>query len=276
MSRRRRGAYLALLLPLLAGCAMLNPLYPLTATWDVAMAAQDISPETEYLLGDLLARKLEERYGRYDDPRAVRYLNCLGFALLKATDRQGCNWRFAILDTAEVNAFACPGGAVYITRGLWERVANEAELAGVLGHEMAHVVRRDTVLDARVAAAAAVALQATVGQMGTPGERLAQWLLEEILLKGYSRDTELAADRLGLRYAAVFGYYPYGLPDFLDRELQARSLSTGSLFSAYPETAARVRILRRTVQDAFPGAAAAPRLAERLHAWRTPTVDGGR
>lgn len=255
------------LLPLLAGCAALNPLYPITATLDVAIAGQDIDRETECALGAAAARKLIARYGLYRNAKVEQYLNRVGFALVSVAADQSYPYSFAILDTTAVNAFACPGGPVFITRGLWNRLDNEAQLAGVLGHELAHVVRRDAVEQARVANASAAALDATVGQSLLPLDRMTDYLVEEVLLKGFTREQEGLADKLGTCYAAALGYYPYGLPDFLECAFTGSADAvpmTGSLFRTHPETRERVAALREFAGARYPDRRNAPRLRERL------------
>lgn len=259
------------LVPLLAGCAALNPFHPIMATIEVALAGQDIDRETECALGAAAARRLIDRYGLYRNPKAEQYLNQVGFALVAVTTEQSYPYSFAILDTGAVNAFACPGGPVFITRGLWNRLEDEAQLAGVLGHEIAHVVRRDAVEQARVANASAVALEATVGQSFLPLERMTDYVLDEVLLKGFSREQEGLADKLGTCYTAELGYYPYGLPDFLECAFAGdgeTAWMTGSLFRTHPETRERVAALREFAGARYPGLRAAPRLRERLLAAR--------
>lgn len=277
MNSFRRGWGLASLL-LLAftgfGCASLNPFHPIAATWNIAMAGQDLDTGTEIALGDGIARQFVARCGLYPDERAHQYVTLVGNALVLATERRDLPWKFAIIDTATINAFACPGGTVLITRGTWENVRSEAELAGILGHEIGHIVRRDAILEYRKANVMAAATEEFVGDNVIPFDKMISWITENLLFKGFARKDELAADRFGVRCAAALGYYPGGLADFMDRCLKMQTtapVATGSLFSNYPDTEERVRKLRTLTRTApYRRLRGAPQLGERLQEWRTP------
>ncbi|MEE8445668.1 MAG: M48 family metalloprotease [Alphaproteobacteria bacterium] len=180
--------------------------------------------------------------GVYNDARITAYVTWLGGRLAAATETPGLGFTFTVLDSPVVNAFALPGGYVYISRGLMALAGSEAELAGVLGHELGHVVARH---GAQRASKAAVAGLLGVGRVGQA--------LGGLYLRGFSRDQELEADRLGVRYLKRAGYDPGAVSSFLAKmqangRLQAKivGLPPGEvdefdIMSTHPRTARRVR-----------------------------------
>ncbi|MEQ1729190.1 MAG: M48 family metalloprotease, partial [Vicinamibacterales bacterium] len=114
---------------------------------DAAQKVDDltISESEERTIGEDVSVQIRKRFGVVQDPAVHKYVTLIGTTLAKASERPNLNWTFIVLDTDGVNAFASPGGLVHITRGALGLIKNEAELAGVLGHEIAHVVRKHTV-----------------------------------------------------------------------------------------------------------------------------------
>ncbi len=159
-------------------------------------------------------KKVREQYGSYDDPALQRYVNDIGQRLAKASHRAGLQYQFLVVDSPEVNAFALPGGYIYITRGILAYLNSEAELAAVLGHEIGHVTARHSVQ--QLSAATAANLGASVLQIFVPqirnsaGDALVS-TLGGALLSGYGREHELEADRLGAEYLARTGYDPQAM-----------------------------------------------------------------
>ena len=102
-----------------------------------------IDEKEERQLGETVSTQIRQRFGVVQDPAIHKYVSLVGTAMAQQSDRPNLPWTFVVLDTDGVNAFASPGGFVHITRGALGLIRNEAELAGVLGHELAHVVRAD-------------------------------------------------------------------------------------------------------------------------------------
>jgi len=256
---------------------------PLTAlAWDldigrvirVGRGIRDSLPmneETEIALGQNVARKMIARYGLYEDPAAVKYINLIGKALVLGTDRQDYPYTFNILDSMEINAFSCPGGQIFITRGLWEAVVSEAELAGILGHEIAHVTRRHVVKEVQKSNFFSMVTEEALNEVG--GEQfnqIADHIVDNIFANGFSRSSEYEADKLGTTYAAQLGYYPAGLAEFLARDIAPAEddeeiAGVGALYRGHPPVRQRVSKLDDMIEDDFPESVAAPQLAERLH-----------
>jgi predicted Zn-dependent protease len=152
-----------------------------------------------------------------DDPVRQRYVNELGRWLALHSERPGLPWKFGVIDSPDFNAFSMPGGYVLITRGLLDRMRSESELAGVLSHEIAHVVRRHHIeaLQKGMRSAAAGDMQQyfNVGGSGVGGA-FAKALLSAgrtLYIQGLGKDAEFEADRMGVIIAARSGYSPYGL-----------------------------------------------------------------
>jgi predicted Zn-dependent protease len=204
-------------------------------------------------------RILAQFGGEYRNARLQSYVNRIGARLAAQTEQPQGPWTFTVLDSPIVNAFALPGGYVYVTRGLIALANDEAELAGVIGHEMGHVTaahsmrRQETATVAQVGVLAAVigaavlgadrAVADAVGQLASAGAQGA--------VASYSRAQELEADRLGVAYLARAGYDPLAQADFL-RSMQAQDQLSASLrggahdpnrvdfFATHPATADRI------------------------------------
>ena len=110
-----------------------------------SLVACGISQQQEVQMGQEYAQQINAQLPIVQDPELNRYINVLGDSIARLTSRRDLDWHFFIVDSKEVNAFAVPGGYVYVNRGLIERADNMSEVAGVLGHEIGHVVRRHTV-----------------------------------------------------------------------------------------------------------------------------------
>ncbi len=160
--------------------------------------------------------------GVYDDPALQQYVEEVAYALAGVSHRPELPWTFTVVDSPVVNAFALPGGFIYLTRGLMAYLNDEAELAGVLGHEIGHVTARHSVQAYSRAAGAQVGL--ILGQIFVPGmrPRYGQPNVADAASQGlgllflrFSRDDERQADRLGAEYAAASGWHPRGVADML-------------------------------------------------------------
>ena len=158
-------------------------------------------------MGKQAAEQASQQLGLYKDPKLEAYITDLGNRLSQQTPRKNLPWQFHIVDDATVNAFALPGGPVFVTRGLLTHVGSEAELATVMGHECGHIAARHSANQiskqqvAQVGLGIGSVLSPTIGQLG----QVAGAGLQLLFLK-YSRDDERQADWLGFGYAANIGY----------------------------------------------------------------------
>ena len=170
-----------------------------------------MSEAQEVQTGQQEDAKVRKQYGVYDNPALQQYVNEVGQKLARNSHRPGLRYSFVVVDSPEINAFALPGGYIYITRGIMAYLNSEAELAGVLGHEIGHVTARHSVQ--QLSASTAANVGASLIGIFVPalrnqaGDTVVN-LLGNVLLSGYGREHELEADRLGALYMARGGYDP--------------------------------------------------------------------
>jgi len=190
----------------LAGCAA----NPVSGKRDFVM----MSEAQEIALGRSADAEVRKQYSVYQNPELQSYVNGVGQALASRSHRSNLNYHFTVVDSPEINAFALPGGYVYITRGIMAYLNSEAEMAAVLGHEIGHVTARHGVR--QQSAAQATGLGITLASIFVPelnsraGQDLSN-LLGGALLSGYGRDHELESDRLGAQYLARTEYDPQAM-----------------------------------------------------------------
>lgn len=202
-------ALLASLL-LFAGCAV----NPVTGRQNFTL----MSEAEEMRTGRQADADIRKEYGVYAAPALQNYVNEIGQKLAKKSHRPQLNYHFTVVDSPQINAFALPGGYVYITRGILAYLNSEAELAAVLGHEIGHVTARHAVQQYTAATAAnvgtmvlGVLLSRYIGSAGQQLGQSALGIMGNVLLSGYGREHELEADRLGAEYLARSGYDPQAM-----------------------------------------------------------------
>jgi predicted Zn-dependent protease len=208
--------------------------------------------EQEKQLGAEEAKKVEQEMGLLNDPALTDYLNVLGQRLAKESPRQDVSHHFYVADMPEPNAFALPGGYVYVTRGLLALANSEAELAGVVGHEIGHVAARHTVQKVSKQGPFAVVFGIASGLTGIISPLVGNIiggvgnLAQGLVFSPYSRSQETEADEIGQEMAAKAGWDPAGLTAFLstlEREetLQREGPRRSSFFDSHPATPDRVK-----------------------------------
>lgn len=177
-----------------------------------------MSEQQEIRMGAQMHKAVLQEYAAVENPALQAYVNQIGQRLAKLSHRPQLQWHFTVVDSPDVNAFALPGGYVYITRGIMAYLNSEAELAGVLAHEMGHVTARHGVR--QQSTATAVGLGAMLGSILVPGlnnqggATLLQ-TLAQAWTAGYGREHELQSDRLGAQYIAKAGYAPQAMIDLI-------------------------------------------------------------
>lgn len=177
-----------------------------------------MSEQQEIQQGAQAHKEVLQEYGVVDDPALQAYVGRIGKTLAAKSHRPNLDWHFTVVDSPEVNAFALPGGYVYVTRGIMAYLNSEAELAGVVGHEIGHVTARHGVR--QQSAATAVGLGAILGSILVPGLNTQAGssllrVLGQSLVAGYGREHELEADRLGAEYLARSGYNPQAMVEVI-------------------------------------------------------------
>ncbi|MCH8111491.1 MAG: M48 family metalloprotease, partial [Proteobacteria bacterium] len=243
--RRRAMIALAWLLPAVVACTSVNP-----ATGDENFTLF-MSPAQEARIGAEEHAKILDRFGGvYDDPKIGGYVAEIGGRLVANSETPRAPFRFTVLNTPDVNAFALPGGYVYVTRGLIALANSESELAGVLAHEIGHVVARHaaqrysrSVVAGIGGAILGAITNAEIGQIASLGS--------ELYLSGFSREQEYESDTLGVRYLRRTGYDPGGMASFLrtliaEKDLNGKlagvdpNVAASSFFATHPRTIDRV------------------------------------
>ena len=187
---------------------------PVTGSKDFVL----MSEQQEIQMGAQAHKDVMQEYGLVENPELQAYVTRVGKGLASKSHRPNLDWHFTVVDSPEVNAFALPGGYIYITRGIMSYLNSEAELAGVLGHEIGHVTARHGVR--QQSAATAAGLGAILGSILVPGmdNQAGASLLQQLsqsLVAGYGRDHELESDRLGAEYLAKTAYNPQAMVEVI-------------------------------------------------------------
>jgi predicted Zn-dependent protease len=205
----------------------------------------------ERQLGDQVSLKLRTRFGVYQNPAVTKYVTLVGDTLAAQSSRPKLDWKFIVLDTDGVNAYAAPGGIIHITRGLLGLMKSEAQLAGVLGHEITHVTEKHTVHAIQRSKAITMGSQ-QAGSGSLRNEliaKVANKAFEDLFDGAFSREDEGRADENGVRLANKVGYAPSGLVDAL-KALDARNNGRdqrNGLFASHPATKDRIAKLESQI-----------------------------
>lgn len=212
----------------------------------IVLGACAISQADEVAMGAEYAEQVNAELPMVTDPAVVRYFSVLGDSLARLADDRGLTWRFYLVDTKEVNAFAIPGGWIYVTRGLIERMTEMDQLAGVLGHEIAHVTRRHSVEQMERIQRANLGVSLACILTGVCESGAAQAAIQiggTAVIASYSRDDEREADEDAVKFVVRAGIHPNGMLEVLDTLLAERKRSPGALdawFSTHPTEEQRI------------------------------------
>jgi len=212
-----------------------------------------LSESDELRLGRETDREIVKQYGIYEDSKLTAYLNEICQRLAKVSHRPQLNYQFKILDTSVVNAFAVPGGYIYFSRGILAVLNNEAEVSGVIGHEIGHIAARHSAKQYSKAQLAQIGLG--VGSIFVDSPiltSLAQIGVGMLFLK-FSRDNEREADRLGVEYASKAGYEASQLANFFETLTRMNPGSDRSglpgWFSTHPSPEDRIPAVRAMAKE---------------------------
>lgn len=235
---RKITVYLSFILLLwMAACA----LNPVTGKRELSL----ISEKSEIALGQETDVSIRRQYGIYNDPALNEYVTRVGMALVPYTHRPHLTYHFAVLDTPVINAFAVPGGYIYVTRGVLAMMNSEAELAVVLGHELGHVNARHSVrkLSQLILVQFGLAVGSAVSEKFAEIAGYAGIGIQLLYLK-FSRDDERQADQLGISYSRTGGYNPAEMIGFFTSLQSLGDLSGGhslpGFLSTHPLTRERI------------------------------------
>ncbi len=236
------GVLMAGLLYLLGACAV----NPVTGEHQLML----LSEQDEIRLGRQTDSQVVSEYGIYKDKKLTAYLNDMGKRLSKISHRPGLPYEFKVLDSPVVNAFAVPGGYVYFTRGILANLNSEAELAGVMGHELGHITARHSAQQYSRAQMAQLAIGGAMifSQTARALEPLAQMGVG-LLFLSYSRDNEREADDLGVAYSSQAGYDATHMALFFEtlERMHPQSDKSGlpEWFSTHPNPDDRIGAVQR-------------------------------
>jgi predicted Zn-dependent protease len=191
------------------------------------------------------------------DAKLQRYVNTVGRWVASRSTRSDLNWTFGVIESGDINAFAAPGGYVFVTRGLYVRLNDEAELAGVLAHEIAHVQQHHHLKVLQQQQLIGLGSQLLGQQVG--GDAAVQQLIgsgAEIMARGLDKSAEFEADRIGVVLATRAGYDPWGLPSVLQEIGAVSKTDSGGvalLFKTHPHPDERLSALGEAMGDRFDG-----------------------
>jgi beta-barrel assembly-enhancing protease len=238
---------------------------------NVGKATKEIGEPEEIAIGRELAATLLGAAPLMNDARVQRYVNNVGRWLAAQSERPDLPWQFGVLDAPQLNAFAVPGGTIFITRGLLERMRSEAELAGVLGHEIVHVVKKHHLKAIQKGAATALAgdalSMALKDKSSGANEKLVSFG-KEMYSRGLDKGDEFEADRHGVVIAARAGYDAYGLPSVLQtlQAMNAEDSGVALMFKTHPAPGERLELLGQKMQPTLDAYSSQPQLIERFRA----------
>lgn len=240
-----------------SGCA----LNPATGNTDFVLLSED----DEISLGRKSHAEILEKYGEYNNPALQAYVRKVGTEIAANSHRNNLIYHFTVLDSKIVNAFALPGGYVYITRGIMAYLQSEAELAAVLAHEIGHVTARHSVRQYTTAVTTNVIGAIIAAQSGTNYAQDLSNILATAITRGYGRDHELEADRLGAGYLARSNYSPDAMiriiellktQEEFDKQLaseeQREASSYHGIFSTHPENDTRLQEVVKAAKPSQP------------------------
>ncbi|WP_038055895.1 M48 family metallopeptidase [Thioalkalivibrio sp. ALJ9] len=221
--------------------------------------APRVSVQEERQLGEELAEEMNAELPIVEEPAINDYINSLGRSIAAvADDREEIDYTFYVVNGPDVNAFAVPGGHIYVYRGLIERADDMSELAGVLAHEVGHVVKRHGIDQWRRAQQAEMGLAVVYGVIlgRDPGaaEQVAVQVGAAGVFAGYSREAEREADDVAIGYLVDAGIHPIGLVSFFETLLDERDRDPGRVeqfFATHPTTRERVENTQARI-DALP------------------------
>jgi len=225
----------------------------------------DMSDTDEEKLGREISGRLLGAVNLVNDDKLQQYVNRVGRYVAAQSGRPDINWTFGVIDSTDINAFAAPGGYVFLTRGLYAMLKNEAELAGVLGHEIAHVNRRHHVKLMQKQRVVAMGQELLMKKAGGDTVKALVGNGAEIYARSLDKGAEYEADRIGVQYAAKAGYDGFALAAVLDR--MGADTSTDKftlLYKTHPLPAERLNALDQAIGSRFDGLKQHATLEKRL------------
>lgn len=239
-------------------------------------ANKEMTEKDEIALGGQMASTLLGTAPLVKNPALQKYVNDVGRWLALQSDRPDLNWHFGVIDDEGFNAFATPGGYILITKGLLKKLDNEAELAGVLAHEIAHVTQKHYLKAIKnsntfgaITGLAAVAIQSKGDQKSQVLGNIVKGS-KELYARGLDKSDEYEADRMGMVIAARAGYTPFGLPEvlhILEKE-NPGDPGVALLFKTHPVPEDRLKSLDQAAGDKLDAYGGNPTLESRYRKYK--------
>jgi predicted Zn-dependent protease len=238
--------------------AQLGALGKIKSTADKAADAKgkfddmNFTDAEEKTLGEQVSTKLRTRFGVMQDPALTKYVTLVGTVVAQASSRPALDWKFIVLDTDGVNAYAAPGGFVHITRGLLGLMKNESELAGVLGHEITHVADKHTIRAIQKGKGMDMGADLAGNKMSTRADFLtnvSNKLFQHLYAGEWSRGDEEDADKVGIRDANKAGYAPNGLASALQKvaDRNTNMKEPNGMFASHPVIKDRIASITKEI-----------------------------
>lgn len=232
-----------------------------TGVQKVAEASKEITPAEEHYIGRTVAAMVIHKYPVIENPALTKYLNKVGLLVAYMSDSPETygGYHFAAVENSDVNAYACPGGFIFVTRGLLNQVASEDQLAVILGHEIAHVAHRDGINSIKKSRWTDFGFYAAGEAAGhfSPGEvkdltnaftSVITDVGKKVIESGYSQSEEKKADESGLHYASAAGYDPNGLIALLEEEIKISGGGGGGPFASHPKSETRISLAKSEIE----------------------------
>jgi len=230
----------------------------------VYKASRPISEDEEYYVGRAVGAMIFDKYNLSTDVNITWYVNLIGKGIALNSDKPYTynGYHFGILNTDEINAFACPGGTILITTGMIKLLANEDELAAVIAHEIAHIANRDGISSIKSSrwteALSVIGTEAArsfgpreLAQLVSIFEGSIEDIFKTLVTNGYSQSQEYSADEAALKYLEKSGYNPGALIDVLKR-LQSKNVSSKGIVRTHPASGDRIENLSGKVPSFKP------------------------
>jgi predicted Zn-dependent protease len=212
----------------------------------VTMAGCGVSTQQEVEIGTQYAQQINAQLPIVQDPEINRYVNLLGNQIAQKADQRGIQYRFFVVNAREINAFAVPGGYIYVNRGLIERTNTLSQFAGVLGHEIGHVVRRHSVQQMQQMQGASLGVNIACILTSICGSDVARTAINvggAAVFAKFSRDDELEADQEAIKNVVRAGIHPRGIPEMFQILLNERNRgnqAVASWFATHPTEEDRI------------------------------------
>jgi predicted Zn-dependent protease len=222
------------------------------------VTACGISTQQEVQMGQEEAAQINAQLPIVQDPEVNRYVNLLGDSIAKLADSRGLDYHFYVVNSAEINAFAVPGGFIYVNRGLIDKTETLSQLAGVLGHEIGHVVKRHTVKQMEKMNGLNIGAVLGCTLLNVCGSGAAQAAIQvggSALFAKFSRDDEAEADREGVKNVIRAGISPNGMPEMFQILLDERGRNPTAVegwFATHPGEEDRIRATQAMIAQYDP------------------------